>query len=320
MKSRKTQWIYSALAMAAMLAPVSPAGAEDRAPASNVPVRMTVTASVASDKRMPEIRQEDVLVKRGKERLRVTDWALAQGNRAGLDLFILIDDASDPRIGSQFDVLRNFINAQPQTTSIGIGYMRNTTVQIVQDFTTDHVAAAAALRLPFGSRAAFGSPYYSVIDLMKRWPEGKNRREVLMVTDGIDRVNRHIGVRRGYSVNPTVDTATAFAQRTGTMIHTIYFPGVGHLQRNYWEATNGQLDMARLSDKTGGESFYLGLQSPVSFQPYLSQLQNALNNQYLVSFSAKPGKKAGLQYVELSTEVAGVEFSTHDAVWVPAAK
>jgi hypothetical protein len=320
MKSRKTQLIYSALAMAAMLAPISPAGAAVREQTANVPVTMTVTASVVSDKRMPEIKQENVLVKRGKERLQVMDWVPAQGNRAGLDLFILIDDASDPRIGSQLDDLRAFINAQPQTTSIGVGYMRNTSVQIVQDFTTDHAAAAQALRLPFGLRGAFGSPYYSVIDLMNRWPESQNRREVLMVTDGIDRVYHRVGVRRGLSVNPTVDSASSVAQRTGTMIHTIYFPGVGRLNRNYWEATNGQLDMARLSDKTGGESFYLGLQSPVSFQPYLSDLQKALDNQYLVRFSAKPEKKAGLQYVALSTEVAGVELSTHDAVWVPAAK
>jgi hypothetical protein len=267
---------------------------------------------------MPEIKREDVLIKRGKERLQVTDWVPAQGNRAGLELFILIDDASDPRIGGQFDELRAFINAQPQSTSIGIGYMRNTTVLIVQEFTTDHAAAAGALRLPFGSPGALGSPYYSVIDLMNRWPASQNRHEVVMVTDGIDRTYHRVGVRRGFSVNPTVDTAGAVAQRTGTMIHTICYPGVGRFHRNYWEAINGQLDMARLSDKTGGESFYLGLQSPVSLSPYLSNLQDTLDNQYLVSFSAKPGKRAGLQSVALSTEVAGVELSTHDAVWVPA--
>jgi hypothetical protein len=319
MRSRKTQLYLSALALAAMLIPVSSASAEEGV-AGNIPVRMTVTASVAGDKRMPEIKREDIVIKRGKELLQVTDWVPAQGNRAGLDLFILIDDASDPRIGGQFDELRSFINAQPQTTSIGVGYMRNTTVQIVQDFTTDHAAAAGALRLPSGSPGVVGSPYYSVIDLMHRWPQTQNRREVLMVTDGIDRMHRGIGARRGFSINPTVDTATAVAQRTGTMIHTIYYPGVGRFHRNYWEATNGQLDMARLSDRTGGESFYLGLQSPVSFSPYLSSLQQTLDNQYLVSFSTKAGKKAGLQAVAFSTEVAGVELSAHDAVWVPAAK
>jgi len=78
--------------------------------------------------------------------------------------------------------------------------------------------------------------------------------------------------------------------------------------------------MARLSDATGGMPFYLGLHSAVSLMPYLSDLQRALNNQYLLSFTANPGKKAGLQRIDLTTEVAGVDFASHDAVWVPAAK
>ena len=51
------------------------------------------------------------------------------------------------------DDLKTFINAQPSTTLVGVGYMRNATVQIVQDLTTDHAAAAKALRLPLGSEA-----------------------------------------------------------------------------------------------------------------------------------------------------------------------
>jgi hypothetical protein len=58
----------------------------------------------------------------------------------------------------------------------------------------------------------------------------------------------------------------------------------------------------------------------VSFKPYLDDLQKVLDNRYWLSFSAKPGTKPGLQYVTFSTEVAGVEFSAPDAVWVPAAK
>jgi len=107
--------------------------------------------------------------------------------------------------------------------------------------------------------------------------------------------------------------------RTGTIIHSIYAPGVGRLHRNYWEATNGQMGIAELSDVTGGESFYLGLQSLVSFTPYLDNLQKILDNQYLLSFSTKPGKKPSLQYVTLNTEVAGVDFAAPDAVWVHAA-
>jgi hypothetical protein len=318
MKDLKKQMIYSLLVMAGMAFGVSPSNAADMPSKANA--KMTVTASVADGRRMPAINPEDVVVQRGKQRLRVTGMVPAQGVHAGLDLFILIDDASSTSLGVQLDDLRKFINAQPSTTAVGVGYMRNATVQVAQDLTTDHAKAAGALRLPLGYPGAYGSPYLSAVDLMKRWPERHNRREVVMITDGIDRAGRTLGGRRGLSLNSDVDSASTVAQRTGTIIHTIYAPGTGRFHRNYWQATSGQMDMARLSDQTGGESFYLGLQDPVSFSPYLDQLQRILDNQYLLSFSAVPEKKPGLQRVKLSTPIAGVELSSHDAVWVPASR
>jgi hypothetical protein len=318
MKTR-TMFMLWILTIVTMFGVTTSSQAQQTATTNGVPVRIAVTANVPSDKRTPEISLEDVVVKQGKQRLRVTEWTPAQGDHAGLDLFLLIDDASNSHLGSNLDDLRTFINAQPATTAVGVGYMRNATVQIVQNFTTDHAAAAEAIRLPMGSVGAYGSPYLSVIDLMKRWPQTQNRREVVMITDGIDRARG--GARwQGLNSNPDVDSASAVAMRTGTIIHTIYSPGSDRLHRNYWEANNGQMGIAKLADVTGGESFFLGLQSPVSFKPYLDDLQKVLDNRYWLSFSAKPGSKAGLQYVKLSTEVAGVEFSAPDAVWVPAAK
>ncbi len=318
MQSRIMRLFCAAVTIGAAIMTSASLNAEETSKAA-VPVRMTVTASVPSDKRTPDISQQDIVVKQGKERLQVSEWIAAQGKYAGLDLFILIDDASDPSLGIHLDDLRKFINAQPSTTAVGVGYMRNATVQVAQNFTTDHEAAAKALRLPLGNAGAYGSPYLSVIDLMKRWPANDNRREVLMVTDGIDRARRGIPTR-GLYINPDVDSASDVAMRTGTIIHTIYAPGVGRWHRNYWEATNGQMGIAKLSDVTGGESYFLGLQTPVSFQPYLDQLQNVLNNQYLLSFSAKPGKKGQLQNITINTEVAGIDLGSADSVWVPAAR
>jgi len=315
MKSRIISMFCAVVTMAAATMTAAPSNAQEKG-ATAVPVTMTITASAQSDKRMPDLNQQDIAVTQGKQRLKVTEWVPAQGDRAGLELFILIDDSSNPALGIHLDDLKTFINAQPSTTSIGVGYMRNATVQIVQNFTTDHTAAANSLRLPLGSVGAYGSPYLSVIDLMKRWPASQNRREVVMVTDGIDRARRGMG-RRGLYTNPDVDSANQIAMRTGTMIHTIYAPGVGRLGRNYWEATNGQMGIAKLADVTGGESFFLGLQQSVSFAPYLDQLQKILNNQYLLSFSAQPGKKAQLQNVSINSEVAGVDLSSADAVLVP---
>jgi hypothetical protein len=290
-------------------------------PVSTVPAQMTVTLNVLGEgKRSPVVNREDVTVKQGNDRLVVSNWTPARGDRAGLDLFILIDDASDASLGIQLNDLREFIKGQPSTTSVGIGYTRNATVQIAQNFTTDHAAAAKALRLPIGSAGAYGSPYLSLIDLMKRWPEHVNRREVIMVTDGIDRARR---TPRGFGliqISPDVDSASTLAQRTGTMIHTIYAPGVGRWHRNFWERNNGLNGISKLSDETGGESYFLGFQQAVSFKPYLDQMKNALENQYLLTIQVKPVKKAGLQRVNLSTEVAGVEFASAGGVWVPAAK
>jgi hypothetical protein len=296
-----------------------PIRAQDKATATTTPVRMTVTLRLLDDhKRMPEVNREDVMVRQDNDRLQVTGWTPARGDRAGLDLFILIDDASNPSLGSQLNDLRSFINAQPPTTSVGVGYMRNGTVQIAQNFTTEHSQAAKALRLPIASSGAYGSPYLSIIDLIKRWPEHSNRREVVMVADGIDRARGGPRYRGLSFISPDVDSASRAAQRTGTIIHTIFTRGVGRLGSNFWEITNGQNGIAKLSDETGGDSFYLGTQNPVSFKPYLDDLEKTLDNQYLLEFQAIPGKKSGLQYVKLTTEVAGVELGSADSVWVKA--
>ena len=279
------------------------------------PARMTVTANVAEGKRIPQIDADDVTVKKGKEQLKVTEWVAAKGDRAGLELFFLIDDASVSSLGLQLRDIEQFVKSQPATTLVGIGYARNGTVELRQDFTADSSKAAAALRLPMGSVGAYGSPYLSLVDLMKRWPETSNRREVVLVTDGLDRAHRS---RNGLT-NPDVNYAAEMAQRSGTIVHTIYYPGVGNWYRNYFEVIHGMNAMEKLSGVTGGESFSLGRHAPVSFTPYLENLQRILDNQYLLTFDVKPDKKSKLHYVDVSTEV-GADFATPDAVWVPGVK
>lgn len=318
MKFLKKNQLYSLVAAGTIATAIGSYAAE---PTANtpVPVTMTVTATVAGGKRMPELNRNNIIVKQGKNRVNVTEWVPAQGDRAGLELFILIDDTTEARLSLQYDDLRAFIKDQPSSTLIGVGYMRNGTVQIAQDLTTDRVLAANALRLPLGHPVALASPYLSVVDLMKRWPVDQNRREVLMFTDGVGR-DHHTFWHRGYRLDTDVNTATEVAQRTGTNIFSIYTPSSAFHRRSYWAGMNGQMNLTRLSENTGGASFYLGLHSPVSIQPYLSQLQTTFNNQYLLSFSAISGKRSGLQSISLSTEVAGVDLSAHNAVWVAGGK
>src|SRR5579863_4751752 len=163
--NKRGNTLKALLISGAIFVTIYSAQAQQTATPTVVPVKMTVTASVASGKRMPEIKRQDVVVKQGSQRLEATQWVPARGDRAGLELFILVDDASNATsLGSQLEDLRTFINAQASTTSIGVGYMSNTTVQVIQNLTTDHAQAAKALRLPIESAGAFGSPYLSLID------------------------------------------------------------------------------------------------------------------------------------------------------------
>jgi hypothetical protein len=320
MNSQRIKKFYGFLVAALVLATGTIASKAAATPEGRIPVTMTVTANVAADKSTPEINLDNVLVRQGKSQLKVTDWVAARGERAGLELFILIDDKSDSRISLQYDELRAFINAQPASTLVGVGYMRNATVQIAQDLTSDHGRAAQALRLPMGYSGAYGSPYLSMVDLMKRWPVDENRREVIVITDGIGRGQSRLGWHRGYVQDSDADTASAVAQRTGTNIFAIYAPASGLSRHGYWDGMSGQMNLTRLTDQTGGASFYLGLHSPVSIEPYLAQVQTMLDNQYLLSFSAKATKRAGLQFVKISTDLAGVDLASHDAVWVAGQK
>ena len=90
-----------------------PVRAQEKSAATATPVRMTVTVRLLDDdKRMPEVHREDVIVRQDKDRVQVTSWTPARGDHAGLDLFILIDDASTTSLGVQLDDLRALINAQ----------------------------------------------------------------------------------------------------------------------------------------------------------------------------------------------------------------
>jgi hypothetical protein len=283
-------------------------------PVGGVAVRMVVTVEPHHGPEVPAVNREDVMVYEGKERDKVTEWIPAQGDRAGLELFILLDDGSDSSLGTQLDDLRKFIEAQPASTLIGVAYMQDGIAKIVQKPTGDHAQAAKTLRLPMGMAGINGSPYFAVSDLMKRWPESAARREVVMVSDGID-----VYYGSGDLEDPYLAAAIDDAQRAGIVFSAIYSPGAGHVGHSYWQTYWGQLYLAQLADRTGGEAYGVGFSgAPVSFSPYLEDLERRLSHQYLLSFLARPVKKAGWQAVKLRTELPNVDLVSADRVYVTA--
>ncbi|HVA72807.1 MAG TPA: hypothetical protein VNF02_06800 [Candidatus Limnocylindrales bacterium] len=288
--------------------------------ASPVPVKMLVTAQGTEGKRIPDVKLEDIIVKQGDQHFRVTEWTPATGKNSSLSLFILIDEASNPSLGGLLDDVRSFIEAQPATTLVGVGYMSNATVRVAQDLTNDHQKASNALRVPLGNPGAFGSPYLSLIDLIERWPDHGGRKEVLIFTDGVDRFRRQYSRLSALSPSPDLDSASYACQRAGVLVHAIYVRGTGPRSRNVWILTGGQNGLAELADETGGEAFFLGFQNSVSFKPYLDQLQTILDNQYWVGFEVTPDKKTELRYIDIDTAISGVDITHANGVYVPAAE
>ncbi len=293
-----------------------PGVSAQNAASNGIPVHMVVTVEPRKGFEVPTLNREDVLVSQNKERDTVTDWVPAPADGSGLEFFVLLDDASNMTLGSQLDDIRKFIDEEPASAKVGVAYMQNGIARIVQNLTTDHAQADKALRLPQGEVGANGSPYFSLSDLVKRWPAGASRREVLMVSDGID---RYYGA--GDWEDPYLDAAIDDAQRAGIIVSALYSPGAGHFGHSYYQTYWGQLYMAKLADRTGGESYYIGMTGPpVAFAPYLDDVRTRLTHQYLLTFLAKPPKKAGLQPVKITTEVPHVDLVAASKVYVPAAK
>jgi len=279
-----------------------------------IAVHTVVTVEPQHGAAPPVINREDVMVFEGKDRDKVVDWVPAQGEHADLEFMVLLDDGSNASLGTQLDDIRKFIKGQPPTAKVGVAYMQNGAAKIEQNLTSDHEAALKALRLPMGMRGVNGSPYFSVSDLVKHWPASNARREVLMVSDGID---HYYGA--GDLQDPYLADAIAEAQRAGIIVSAIYTPGIGHFGHSYWQTYWGQLYLADLADKTGGEAYYIGMTGPpVAFAPYLDDLAQRLNHQFLLTFLAKPPKKAGLQRIRIRTEVPHVDLIAPEEVYVPA--
>ncbi len=314
--------LFLAIAAIAFVGTIAwiPTWAQELPEASPVTVRMLVTAQGVQGKRMPDLKREDIIVKQGDESFNVTEWSPATGENGSLGLFILIDEASNPSLGGLLDEVRSFIQTQPATTLVGVGYMSNATVRIAQDLTTDHEKASRALRLPLGNPGAYGSPYLSLTDLIKRWPNHSGRKEVLMITDGVDRFRRQYSRLSALSPSPDLDSASDACQRAGIVVHSMYVRGTGYRSRNFWILTGGQNGLAELADRTGGEAYFLGFQNPVSFKPYLDDLQTILNNQYWLGFEMKPDSKGELHSVDIDTAVSGVDINAADSVYIPVAK
>ena len=306
MKTQRQVFILgSVLAVMIMLLSCLCPGAQAQTADRNV--TMTVTVDSHRNQAPPAVAKDEVLVHHQKERLQVVDWKPASGP---LNFYILMDDNLDSSAGSYLSEITTFIHALPAQTRVAVGYASNGTVSVAQDFTEDKDAAAKALRIPRGS---FGvaSPFLALNDLVKRFPDAPERREILFISSGFDPMG-------GNDLsNPYVSTAIDNAQRRNIQVYSVFASAASHRSRHFFAASMAQSNLAKVADETGGDSFYMGTDSPVSFRPFLDELLQALSHQYILQVAVPEGKKASWANLKISSEASGVELDYATRVWVP---
>jgi hypothetical protein len=149
--------------------------------------------------------------------------------------------------------------------------------------------------------------------LIGGWPVTGARREVLLFSDGFDYLRKE---RFSPDVQLTIDKA----QQAGILIHAIYESTAGRPGRNRRVANIGQGNLNQICDGTGGYAFFSGDRSPLSINPYLSQVGMVLKNQYFLTFATTPSKNGGkgeYRSIKVLTERRDVELKAPDKVFVP---
>lgn len=208
-----------------------------------------------------------------------------------LALAVLIQDDLGSNVNLELENLKNFIKRLPSGSRVLVAYLRSGTVQIRHKFTNDLEKAASSIRIPSGSSAfAPRNPYDGIIDVLNRFdalPTG--RRAILLVSDGLDASNGLGATSPGQSID--LDRAILRAQRRSVAIYSFYSPGSLTENGSSSLILNAQGSLQKLSDETGGRSFFSGTSAPVSFKPFFEDLVILLNRQFAITYLSDNFKK-----------------------------
>lgn len=231
----------------------------------------------------------------------------AMGTNSPINLIVLIQDDVVSSINNEIKALADFIRRLPKGSRVSVGYLRTGSLQVSQKFTSDLERAAKSLRVPAGvATLAPYNPYVEVVEALKRFDaQPAGRRAILLVSDGLD-------ISHGVdSSTPTqsVDLQRAIteAQRRGVAIYSFYAP-TPLTSSNGALIANAQSSLQRLSDETGGRPFFAGFGPPVSFDPFIRELNSDLDRQIALTYLSTHLKK-GFHRVKITSSTPGVEVA-----------
>jgi len=267
------------------------------------PKPVTVPVTIKLRGKPEEMQTIDLLVKEDGEVQQ--NLSIRGPSDSPISLAILLQDDLVSSIGTETKGIADFVRRLPNGSRVMIGYIRSGSLDLRRKFTPDLEKAASGLRPPTGlaSAGAF-NPYVEIIEALRRFDsQPAGRRALIVVSDGLD-------VARGVdssSPSQSLDLQRAIteAQRRSVAIYSIYAPSAASVPQLL--AANGQSCLEKLSDETGGAAFFQGTGAPVSFDPFLREIDVSLGKQialtYLSTHTNKGFHRLDIKPIERNFEV-----------------
>jgi hypothetical protein len=273
-----------------------------------------VTVLPDKDASVPAIPQQALSVKVNGKNASVTSWKQFSPG-SPVELVILIDSAARSSMGTQLQDIANFVQALPANTQASIAYMENGHAALTGPLSSDRAEILRGLHLTSGIPGIDASPYFCLSDLAQHWPSnnGQARREVVMITDGVDYYD---GARHYDPDDPYLQAAMNDSVRAQLIVYSIYWRNTGRLDRTEAATDAGQNLLTQLTQTTGGNNYWIGFGDPVSFQPYFEDIERRLNNQYELGFMAPSNGKPQLDSFKLKLSAPGVKVDAPQEVVV----
>jgi hypothetical protein len=262
------------------------------------------------------ITGQELSIKVNGKPAQVTSWKPLQSAENSLELVLLIDGSARSSLANQFDTIEQFVKALPPNTKAAIAYMANGRAVFAGGLTADHEQVLRALHLPSGTSGSNASPYFCLSDLAQHWPSSdlSARREVVMVTDGVDNYQMEYDPD-----DPYVQAAIKDSVRAGVVVYAVYWLNKGIVSSTQYQNNAGQNHLIAVTEATGGKSFWMGMGNPVSLQPFFDELARRLRNQYELGFVGTLKDKPEIESLKVKLSTPGADVDAPQQVFISPA-
>src|SRR3989440_4260879 len=277
----KIRRINKLVLLAAFASLAVSAVAQDGRPSRGAPKPVTVPISIRVRRSTPvEMKFVDFVLREDGELQR--EISRRSQIDSPMTLAILVQDDLVSSVSIETKNIANFIRNEPGGDRVMVAYIRPGSLEVRRKFTNELDKAAQSVRVPqsLASAGAY-NPYVEIIEGLRRFDsQAMGRRAMIVVSDGID-------ISRGAdSSTPSqsldLQRAISEAQRRGVAIYSIFAPPAAQTLAAL--TLNGQSCLQRLSDETGGRAFFQGTSAPVSFDPFLKEIDSLLKMQIAYTY------------------------------------